>query len=191
GGGGQQGSGTTAAAALQARAAPVPAGGGASSMRGGGPALALAQDQALAAFPTFGQVVELIRAQRDVKLLVEVETCLRLAAYRPGRIEFTPTGDAPADLAQRLGQRLQLWTGQRWAVSVTSGCEALTIAETRSAEADSLRAQAAQHPLVQAVFATFPQATIRDIRTAEAAEAQAQAEALPEVEDEWDPFEDD
>jgi len=178
----------TAAGALQSSTAPS---GGTTASRGGGPALALAQDQALAAFPTFEHVVELIRAQRDVKLLVEVENDLRLAAYRPGRIEFTPTDTAPADLAQRLGQRLQLWTGQRWAVSVTGGCEARTIAETRNAEADSLKSQAMDHPLVQAVLATFPQATIRDIRSAEAAEAQAQAAALPEVEDEWDPFEDD
>ena len=36
-------------------------------------------------------VRELIRANRDVRLLVEVETTLRLAAYQPGRIEFVPT----------------------------------------------------------------------------------------------------
>ena len=91
-----------------------------------GQTTALAQDidAALARFPTFEHVVELIRANRDVKLLVEVETTLRLAAYQPGRIEFTPTDNAPRDMAQRLGAKLQQWTGNRWAVSIVNGAEA-------------------------------------------------------------------
>ncbi|MEO0403155.1 MAG: DNA polymerase III subunit gamma/tau, partial [Pseudomonadota bacterium] len=85
-----------------------------------GQTTALAQDvqAALARFPTFDHVVELILSNRDGKLLVDVETDLRLARYEPGRIEFVPTENAPRDLAQRLGQRLQLWTGNRWAVTI-------------------------------------------------------------------------
>ena len=44
--------------------------------------------------------------------------------------------------------------------------------------------------MVQAVLASFPKATITRIRTAEELAAEVEAEALPEVEDEWDPFED-
>ena len=42
----------------------------------------------------------------------------------------------------------------------------------------------------KAVLAAFPGAKIAEIRTPEAMAAQALTEALPEVEDEWDPFED-
>jgi DNA polymerase-3 subunit gamma/tau len=166
---------------------PAPSGGG-----GGGTVTALATDSehALAHYATFQNVINLIRSNRDVKLLVEVETCLRLASYQPGRIEFTPTPDAPRDLAARLAQRLQGWTGVRWGVSVVNTSEAPTIAETRDAEELSLREEASTHPLVQAVIAAFPQAKITGIRTPEALEAEAEAEALPEVDEEWDPFED-
>jgi DNA polymerase-3 subunit gamma/tau len=47
-----------------------------------------------------------------------------------------------------------------------------------------------ENPLVQAVMAAFPGAKIGEIRTPAALAAAAEAEALPEVEDEWDPFED-
>jgi DNA polymerase-3 subunit gamma/tau len=154
-------------------------------------ALALDAEGALARYPTFGHVIDLIRANRDAKLLVDVETGLRLVAYQPGRIEFEPAPGAPADLAQRLGQRLQAWTGNRWGVSVVSSGGAPTIDETRNAERDALRAQAEDHPLVQAVLAAFPKARIAEIRSAEAIAAEAGAQALPEVEDEWDPFEED
>jgi DNA polymerase-3 subunit gamma/tau len=153
-------------------------------------ALAPSTDAALARFPTFDHVVELIRVNRDVKLLVEVETCLRLAGYQPGRIEFAPTEDAPRDLAQRLGQRLQGWTGNRWAVTVVSDSATRTIAEIRDAEDLSLQAAAMEHPLMQAVLTQFPKARITAIRTPDQIAAEAVQEALPEVEDEWDPFED-
>lgn len=153
-------------------------------------ALASQAEDALSRYATFDHVVELIRANRDVKLLVEVETSLRLARYQPGRIEFTPTETAPRDLAQRLGQRLQTWTGNRWAVSVVGEASAETIAEVRESDDRKLKAKAADHPMMQAVLKHFPNAKISAIRTAQQIAEEATKAALPEIDDEWDPFED-
>ena len=155
----------------------------------GNQALALAEGQ-LQVYASFDHVIDLIREKRDLKLLFEVETCLKLAKYAPGRIEFQPTPDAAPDFAARLGQRLQGWTGARWGVSVVSAGGAPTIAEERDRDRLAAEAEAMQNPLVQAVLAAFPGAKIAEIRTPEAMAAQALTEALPEVEDEWDPFED-
>jgi DNA polymerase-3 subunit gamma/tau len=154
-------------------------------------ALAVNADHSLARYPTFEHVIELIRSSRDVKLLVDLETTLQLAAYQPGRIEFVPTDRAPHDMAQRLGAKLQQLTGNRWAVIVVNEGGAETIAEMRDAADNALQAKAANHPLVQAVLAQFPKAKIKSIRTPEQIAAEAVQDALPEVEDEWDPFEDD
>ncbi len=154
----------------------------------GGQAVALAESQ-LVVYASFTQVVELIREKRDMKLLYEVESGLRLVKYTPGRIEFEPANGAPTDLASRLSQRLQGWTGARWGVSVVSTGGAPTITEERDSESLAAKAEAMENPLVQAVLAAFPGAQISDIRTPEAMAAEAAAQALPEVEDEWDPFE--
>ncbi|OSQ51443.1 DNA polymerase III subunit gamma/tau [Marivita geojedonensis] len=181
------------AARTQAMGTPAPTHGTTSGPHAshGGAVLAVAVDQALARYPTFEHVIELIRSNRDVKLLVEVEGCVRLAAYQPGRIEFTPTDNAPADLAQRLGSALQRWTGNRWGVSVVNGSDAPTITETRDAADLAIKAEAAEHPLVKAVLDAFPGAVIEEVRTPDQLAAEAEAEALPEVEDEWDPFEEE
>ncbi|MBP9952585.1 MAG: DNA polymerase III subunit gamma/tau, partial [Cypionkella sp.] len=139
---------------------------------------------------SFAQVVELIREKRDMKLLFEVEHGLKLVRYSPGRIEFEPAPNAARDLAARLGQRLQGWTGARWGVSVVSEGGAPTIGETQNAGRLQAEAEAQQNPLVQAVMLAFPGAKITEIRSAEAMAASAAIEALPEVEEEWDPFED-
>ena len=156
----------------------------------GGQALALAQGQ-MPVYATFDQVVALIREKRDMRLLMEVETSLKLAKYAPGRIEFEPAANAAPDLAARLSQRLQTWTGERWGVSIVSTGGAATIAQERDRAEEDQRAEVMENPLVQAVIAAFPGAKISEIRTAAAMQASAAIEALPEVEDEWDPFEDD
>ena len=162
----------------------------------GGPTASLGSAQpatktvsALAHYATFDAVVDLVRSQRDVKLLVEVESCIRLVSYQPGRIEFTPTSDAPSDLSQRLGGALQRWTGARWAIILSNTGTGTTIAEDWTAAEDAIKAEAQQHPLMQAAIASFPNAKIINIRTAAEITADAELDALPEVEDEWDPFE--
>lgn len=148
-----------------------------------------AQETALAHYQRFDDVIGLIRARRDVKLLVEVESSLRLASYMPGRIEFTPTDTAPRDLAARLASRLQAWTGIRWGVTLVNDCTTATIAEQQGSQDLALKDKARAHPLVQAAIAAFPTATITNIRSPEDLAAVAAQDALPEVEDEWDPFE--
>ncbi|WP_417249690.1 DNA polymerase III subunit gamma/tau [Celeribacter sp.] len=188
----------------------VPAGGGTTDARGaGGPssggggmthapsmsaqiAPAEAPDMALARYGRFEDIVELIRHHRDVKLLIDIESHVRLARYRPGFIEFEPYGDAPADLAARLASRLQSFTGSRWGVSIAEAPEGTrTIREVRDAERIALEEEARAHPMVAKVFELFPDAKIADIRTPEKIAEQAAGEALQEVEDEWDPFEED
>ncbi len=188
-GGGQHAQGGGHAQQTHAPSQSGPTGGPVASS--GGAVTAIAADQALARYPTFEHVLELIRENRDVKLLVEMEGDVRLAAYQPGRIEFTPNHSASPDLASRLGSALQRWTGNRWAVILVNGCEAETIVEKRDAADLALKAEAAQHPLVAAALNAFPDAVITSIKTAAEVAAEAQAEALPEVEDEWDPFEEE
>ncbi len=192
GGGAPVGAGGGGTNAMSSAPAPTHRGpsGPSASLGGAQPVQAVATENALARYPTFEHVIELIRANRDVKLLVEVEGGVRLAAYQPGRIEFTPTDGAQPDLAQRLGTALQRWTGNRWAVSLINGCDAATISEKKDAAKQALRDEASEHPLVRAVFESFPKAKITEIRSATDIANEVQAEALQEVEDEWDPFED-
>ncbi len=167
------------AAAIQARTEARSTGRAATA-----PAPAPTTDTALARLARFEQVVELIRSNRDVGLLLEVEETLRLVSYAPGRIEFSPTKDAAPDLAQRLGRRLQGWTGVRWAVSVRAEGGASTISERRDAAQSAAREKASELPLVQAVLDAFPDAAIT-VR-----EPQVAGLADPSDEDDWDPFED-
>ena len=191
GGGGGGAHATSAGAnAVADRAASMTTGGGGVTASGAQVALAQDQETALARFPTFQHVVDLIRANREIKLLIEIETGVRLVAYQPGRIEFEPARDAAPDLAQRIGKRLQAWTGVRWAISIGKD-GAPTIAETRDAKRASIADAARSDPLVAAIFQAFPNSTLGALKTPEELAAEAATEVLAEVKDEWDPFEDE
>ena len=130
--------------------------------------------QALAQFVRFDQVIELIRSQRDMKLLLEVESNVRLSKYSPGRIEFQPTNNAPTDLATRLAQRLQIWTGVRWVVSVVSDGGGDTVVEQKAARRNDLVGRAMQHPLVTAALLRFPGSEIHSIKSLEEPKSSGQ-----------------
>ena len=172
-----------------ARSANAPT---AMAIRDGAMASASPATEALSRFVRFEQVVDLIRANRDVRLLVEVEDTLRLAKYSPGRIEFEMTPDTPKDLAPRLASRLQSWTGVRWGVTVVSEGGAETIAEIRDAHRSDLQGQALAHPMVQTVLEHFPKAEIREVLTDLDDPVDNVVPIDPDdVDDNWDPFEED
>lgn len=183
---------TPAPQSAPARPAPLGGGGGggtrAIAQTGGAQAMPVGAPSALAGYATFAQVVDLIRERRDMALLAEVESALKLARYSPGRIEFEPTPDARPDLAARLAGRLQAWTGTRWAVSVVGQGGGATLDEARRAARSEREAEAMEDPMVQAVLATFPKARIH--RFVDATPDVAEPDILPPVEDDdWDPFE--
>jgi DNA polymerase III subunit gamma/tau len=189
GGGGIAGGAPAGAGGVHApRLAPVhsaPARG--AVMTAAAPAL---EEGQLQVYATFESVVDLIRQKRDIVLLNEVETGLRLVRYSPGRIEFEPAPGARSDLASRLGQRLQGWTGARWGVSVTGSGGAPTLAEAQRSGLDRARAEVADNPLVQSILAAFPGAVVGEVRSPA---MQAAVAALPvaesETDEDWDPFE--
>ncbi|KGJ10026.1 DNA polymerase III subunits gamma and tau, partial [Paracoccus sanguinis] len=162
GGGAPQG----AAHAPQAVAAPAPA------LRrvAGGAAIAAAPEpqraaDAVAAYPDFQSVVDLIRRMKDGLLLTQVEDHVRLVRYTPGRIEFEPTPEAPRDLAQRLAERLRGWTGgARWGVSVTAQGGGPTLSERKAEARAKAEAEAMQNPVIAAIFAAAPGARFAEIR---------------------------
>ena len=154
-------------------------------------ALATQTEAALARYPSFDHVLDLIRGRRDGVLNIDVKKYIRLVSYQPGRIEFEPAPGAPTDLAARLGSALQRWTHNRWAVIVVSDGGAPSLDEVETAKMDAQKAEVSQHPLVQAVLAAFPKAEISKIEDRAEKLAEVQAEALPEVDEEWDPFEED
>ncbi|HEY3695317.1 MAG TPA: DNA polymerase III subunit gamma/tau, partial [Phenylobacterium sp.] len=71
---------------------------------------------------------------------------------------------APANLAQRLVNRLKEWTGQPWLIAQGGG-GAESQWERQKREERQVRDEVAQDPFVRAVMAAFPGAEITSVRS--------------------------
>ena len=167
-----------AATGAAAQPAAPPGNGGMTAIAGGRPPLAepaadpppapetyaQAAPSPVAAPQTFEAAVELFAEQREMMLYTQLQSQVHLVAFEPGRIEINPTEGAPQNLANRVGALLTEWTGSRWVVSVTSESGAPTLRHQAEAADAAIRNEAAQHPVVQAVFENFPGAEITAVR---------------------------
>ncbi len=91
-----------------------------------------------------------------------------LVRFAPGRLELRVRPEVPRDFAAQLGNLLQETTGARWAIALSNAEGEPTLADQGRAADASRRDLARSHPLVQAVLAAFPGATIEEVRDAAA-----------------------
>lgn len=139
------------------------------------------------AIASFETLVALAADKRDMRLKLALESEMRLVRFEPGRIEFELAPGGSRDLASVLMQKLQVWTGERWMVSVVATGGAPTLKEQREAHERERRSGLEADPLVASVLARFPGAQIvavrgRDDGAGAAAEAPYDDAAPPEEE---------
>jgi len=112
---------------------------------------------------SFLDAVQLFQDRREPLLHAHLVNNVHLVHFEPGRIEFNAGAHAPTNLANRLGELLSEWTGERWILSVSSDPGAPTLHEQAEARKQHKREEAAKYPLVLAVKTAFPKATIEAI----------------------------
>lgn len=153
GGGGGNSGGSSAAGVAVARAVAEP------SVH---PAPAPAPSAAPA---SFREVVALASGRAPL-LHAHLVHSVHLVHFAPGRIEIRPRPDAPRDLAGQLTALLQDATGARWTITLSNAEGEPTLAEQGRTAEQERRELARSHPLVQAVLAAFPGASIEAVRDA-------------------------
>jgi DNA polymerase-3 subunit gamma/tau len=113
---------------------------------------------------SFAEVVALFDQRREALLAAQLKEYAHPVRIEPGRIEFRPAAGAPADLANRLGRLLGDWTGARWLVAVSEAAGEPTLRQQQERREHEEREALGNHPLVRAVFETFPGAAIAAVR---------------------------
>jgi len=109
-------------------------------------------------------VVDLADRNRQAILRANLINNLHLVHFEPGRIEFRPTENAPADLAHDLTNFLNQHTARRWIVTVSGEPGEPTLHQRLEGQAAAARTRVGEHPLVKEILETFPGAEIETVR---------------------------
>jgi DNA polymerase III subunit gamma/tau len=150
----------------------------------------IAQTVAIASFEA---LVALAEEKRDMRLKLALDSDVRLVRFEAGRIEFELAPGGARDLASTLTQKLQLWTNERWMVSIVAAGGAPTLKEQRTEKEQARRSSLEADPMVAAVLTHFPGAQIVAVRGRDDGVATS-GDAAPTEDEVWDdasPIEED
>ncbi len=103
---------------------------------------------------------------RDPTLHAHLRHAVHLVRFSPGVIELRPDATAPRDLAPRLAALLLEATGARWTIALSSALGEPTLGQQGEQAEAARRTHASDHPLVRAILAEFPGATLGAVRDA-------------------------
>ncbi len=126
------------------------------------------QDVAAPSITSLADIATLAEAKDEMLLTARVRTHLRLVALQPGSLEVALTEKAPDSLIGDLAKYLTEWTGQRWLVSISDGPGGKTLAEERAEQADALKDEITETPLVKTILTLFPGSKIEAIKPSDA-----------------------
>jgi len=113
---------------------------------------------------TLSDLLNVAEKKRDIKFKLLLRNNFSEISFAPGRIEFKPVGNAPPNIVQILQSRLCDWTGKQWEIIVGEKDGEATIKQVEAATREQDFSDAEADPVVAAVLATFPKATILDVR---------------------------
>ena len=131
---------------------------------------------------SFAEVVALFDKRREAVIGAQLREYVHLIAFEPGRIEFRPADAAPSNLANRISRLLSEWTGERWLVARSPADPGQpTLRQQEERRDRDMRNAVERHPLVQAVFETFPGATIAAVRERFLPDGSAADDPPPEL----------
>ncbi|MBS9476741.1 DNA polymerase III subunit gamma/tau [Ancylobacter radicis] len=124
-----------------------------------------AQEQPGVAVGTLAELVALAAQKRDLKAKFALENQIRPVSFEDGKLEFSLAPGASMALVQELQTKISAWTGKRWLVAVSREEGDSTLAEQAKSARESLLTDVRANPLVAAVLARFPGASVVDVRT--------------------------
>ncbi|WP_340116653.1 DNA polymerase III subunit gamma/tau [Pelagibius sp. 7325] len=109
---------------------------------------------------SFAEAVAVVRDQGESILANHLMDDVQLVRFESGRIELHVGEAAPPNLASRFGAVLEKACGNRWVITISQQPGEATLRDQQKAEEAAKRDAVMQHPLVQAIVETFPQAKL-------------------------------
>ncbi|MFK7793423.1 MAG: DNA polymerase III subunit gamma/tau [Devosiaceae bacterium] len=113
-----------------------------------------------------------------------IRAYVRPVSFGQNTLEFGLAQGAPQSFVGDLAEALKTWTGSRWMISVNSQADAQTLNELAAEREVARKADASQHPTVQAIMQAFPGATITSVRSIkDEVEALEDGQIAPDIDD--------
>ena len=112
---------------------------------------------------SFQDLIDLANKEKEVELRFDLERNVKLVSFDRGKINISFNEKLNKNFIKNLTEKLLLWTGERWIISLSKNNEAKSIYEQNMENKSSKLVQFEKSETAKLVQSTFPDAKLIDI----------------------------
>ena len=113
---------------------------------------------------SFQDLINLANKEKEVELKFDLERNVKLVSFNKGKIDISFNENLNKHFIKNLTEKLLLWTGERWIISLSKNTEAKSIYEQNIEQNSSKLDEFKKSKLAKEIEEAFPDAKLVDIQ---------------------------
>ncbi|MDB3857997.1 DNA polymerase III subunit gamma/tau [Pelagibacteraceae bacterium] len=113
---------------------------------------------------SFQDLINLANEEKEVELKYDLERNVKLVSFNKGKIDISFNEDLNKNFIKNLTEKLLLWTGERWIISLSKNVEAKSVYEQNNDQKSSKLLEFKKGELAKQIEEAFPDAKLVDIQ---------------------------
>ncbi len=112
---------------------------------------------------SFQDLINLADKEKEIELKFDLERNVKLVSFNKGKIDISFNEKLNKNFIKNLTEKLLMWTGQRWVISLSKNNEAKSIYEKNLENLDNRFKEFEKSKIGQEIKSAFPDAQITNI----------------------------
>ena len=116
---------------------------------------------------SFQDLIDKANIEREIELKYDLERNVKLVSFNSGKIDISFNEKLNKNFIKNLTEKLNIWTGERWIISLSKNEEAKSIYEKKQENKINLFENFKKNKLAKDLEAAFPDAKLIEIKEEE------------------------
>mgnify|MGYP001224907344 FL=1 len=112
----------------------------------------------------FQDLIDIANKEKEVELKFDLERNVKLVSFNKGKIDISFNEKLNQSFIKNLTEKLLLWTGERWIISLSKNNDAKSIYEQNMEKKSSKLKEFEESDLAKQIKETFPDAELIDVQ---------------------------
>lgn len=112
---------------------------------------------------SFEKLVEITNINKEIELKFDLERNVRVVKFENGKIDISFNEKLSKNFVRSLTEKLKLWTGERWIISLSKEVGKSTIFANKETFKNNLLQEALESEVYKKIKESFPDAELSDV----------------------------
>ena len=112
---------------------------------------------------SFEKLVEITNQKKEIELKFDLERNVRIVKFETGKIDISFNEKLSKNFVRSLTEKLKLWTGERWIISLSKETGKNTIFENKEIYKKKLLQDALESEVYKKIKENFPDAELSEV----------------------------